>query len=254
MPQSHFIDWTVTYNREARAEEALIALKLSGHDVQKGLLLDLGCGVGNITKWFDNCLKVRTVGLEINRANAGIMKQNSEKLTSGSAYVFASGVDLPFPRKMFHTIILNDVLEHISYSNAVETFKQVHEALDDDGMFYVSVASKYEFREPHSNMVLISWFPRYVYAPIVRKIFHDDVYPYTVARFRKLAKQTGFTFQNVTCLYVTKKVQNLNYIGNTMLRPIVRALNKVGLTKNTGFLRFLEPFGVLVFVCQKTKN
>ncbi len=254
MPQSHFIDWNVTYNREARAEEAAVALKLANHDIHKGLILDLGCGIGSITKWFDNCLKVKTVGLEVFRGNIASMKENGHHLTSESGYVLASGVDLPFPKKAFHTVVLNDVLEHISYTDAIETFKQVHEALDEDGMFYISVASKYEFREPHSNLMLISWFPRWIYAPIVRKIFHDDVYPYTVSRFRKLAKQTGFSFKNVTYLYVEKKVQDLNYIGNKVLRPIVRALNKFGLTKKAGFLRFMEPFGVLVFVCQKTKN
>ena len=36
-----------------------------------------------------------------------------------------------------------------------------------------------------------------------------------------------------------------------MVRPIARILNKMGLTKNAGFLKFLEPFGVLIFVCRK---
>jgi cyclopropane fatty-acyl-phospholipid synthase-like methyltransferase len=254
LPQSLFIDWNVTYNREARAKEAYVALKILGHNLQKGPLLDVGCGGGDITRWFNNELNVKTVGLEVTRASINSMKQNMPQLTSGSAYLLASGVNLPFTKKLFHTVVLNDVLEHISYSNAVEAFKQVYDALDDDGMFYVSVASKFEFREPHSNMILISWLPRWIYAPIVRKKFHDDVYPYTVARFRKLAKQTGFNFENVTYLYVTKKVQNLNYIGNKILRPLVRALNRIGLTRKPGFLRFLEPFGVLVFVCKKTKK
>ena len=148
MGQSRFIDWNVTYNREARAEEALAALKLVGHDVNKGLLLDLGCGAGGITKWFDNQLGVKTIGLEIARASIVGLRQKAGQLTSGSAYILASGVNLPFPKKLFHTVVLNDVLEHISYSNAIQTFKQVYDALDEDGKLYVSVASKFEFREP----------------------------------------------------------------------------------------------------------
>lgn len=70
-------------------------------------------------------------------------------------------------------------------------------------------------------------------------------------RFKILAESTDFYSENFTRLYVLRKVQNLNYIGNKMVRPIARILNKIGLTKNAGFLRFLEPFGVLIFVCRK---
>lgn len=250
MSQSYLIDWSVTYNREARAEEAITALKLSGHDPKEGLLLDLGCGAGSTTKWFANNLDIYSVGIEISKSFVGSTKNHVQSLN----YIQASGVNLPFQEKIFHTVILNDVLEHISYQNATEAFKQIRKVLKDNGLLYVSVASKFEVREPHSNLLLISWFPRWIYAPIVRKIFHDDVYPYTARSFHKLAQQTGFTFENVTCLYVNKKVQNLNYIGNIILRPIVRVLNKIGLTKSAGFLKFMEPFGVLVFICQKTKQ
>lgn len=247
LSKSYFIDYSVTYNREARAEEAVTALKLSGHNPAQGLLLDLGCGTGSTTKWFSNNLGVYSVGLEVCGAFADRAKTHNPRLN----YLFASGVNLPFQEKTFHTVILNDVLEHISYRNAPEVFKQIRAVLDDEGMLYISVASKFEVREPHSNLLLMSWFPRWVYSPIVRRIFHDDVYPYTVRSFRKLAEQTGFSFENLTCLYVAKKIQNLNYIGNTMLRPIVRMLNKISLTRSQGFLKFLEPFGVLVFTCRE---
>lgn len=250
MPKSHFIDYSVTYNREERAEEAVAALKLSGHNLQEGLLLDLGCGSGRTTKWFSNNLGVYSVGLEVCGGFAGGAKTHSANLE----YLLASGTNLPFTEKTFHTVILNDVLEHVSYQDALELFKQVRGALDDGGMLYVSVASKFEIREPHSNMLFMSWFPRWVYSPIVRKIFRDEVYPYTVRRFKKLAERTGFSFENVTCLYVFKKVHNLNYIGNIMLRPIVQGLDKMGLTRSLGFLKFLEPFGVLVFVCRKQRE
>jgi SAM-dependent methyltransferase len=236
-PKSRFVDYSVTYNREARAKEAFIALKLSGHNPKKGILLDLGCGGGFTTKWFAKA-GIYAVGIEIIKAFFGEAKNKPDCLE----YLRASGVDLPF---------LNDVLEHISYVNAEEAFKQIHRVLDDDGKLYVSVASKFEVREPHSNVLFLSWFPRWIYAPIVRKIFHEDVYPYTFKRFSQLAKQTGFSFENVTCLYVANKVNNLNYVGNTLLRPVIKALNRIGLTRSPGFLKFIEPFGVLIFICKK---
>jgi cyclopropane fatty-acyl-phospholipid synthase-like methyltransferase len=247
LSKSLFIDYNVTWNREARAQEAATALKLAGHNPAQGFLLDLGCGTGSTTKWFSNNLGVYSVGIEVIGTFADRAKHSNPRLN----YVFASGANLPFQEKVFHTVVLNDVLEHISYRNAPEVFKQISDVMDEEGMLYISVASKFEVREPHSNQLFLSWLPRWIYAPIVRKKFHDDVYPYTTARFRKLTQTSGFSFENLTYLYVIKKMQNLNYIGNTMLRPIVRVLNRIGLTRSPGFLRFLEPFGVLVFVCKK---
>ena len=114
MSKSYFIDYSVTYNREARAEEAVTALKLSGNNPAQGLLLDLGCGTGSTTKWFSNNLGVYSVGLEVLGTFAEREKTNNPRLN----YLFASGVNLPFQEKTFHTVILNDVLEHISYKKA----------------------------------------------------------------------------------------------------------------------------------------
>jgi cyclopropane fatty-acyl-phospholipid synthase-like methyltransferase len=248
LPKSPFIDYSVTQNREARAEEALHILRLAGHDPKKGFLLDLGCGAGSTTKWFSNNLGVYTVGVEVCGGFGGGAKTHSSRLE----YIKGSGVNLPFQDKRFDTIILNDVLEHVSYEDITEFFSQARNALDDDGMIYVSVASKFELREPHTNLPFISWLPRWVYAPVVRKTFRQDVYPYTVKRFRLLAQKSRFSFENYTWWYVDKKMRNINYIGNTMIRPLARILNKLGLTRNAGFLKFLEPFGVLVFVCKKS--
>ncbi len=185
MSKSFFIDYSVTNNREARAEEAVIALKLSGHDLKKGSLLDIGCGSGSTTRWFSNNLRVYSIGVEVTER---IIREN-EMQKQLLEYSFASGTKLPFKGKSFHTVFLNDVLEHVSYQDAKDMFKEIQNVLDDNGMLYVSVASKFEIREPHSNLLFMSWFPRWVYAPIVRKIFHDDVYPYTVSRFKTLAEE-----------------------------------------------------------------
>jgi ubiquinone/menaquinone biosynthesis C-methylase UbiE len=247
LSKSFSIDYKVTNNREARAEEAIQVLKLSAHNLEKGFLLDIGCGNGSTTKWFSNNLGVYSVGLDVHEGFADGAKTHNPLLE----YAFASGIRLPFKEKSFHTVILNDVLEHVSYHDAKELFDQIQKVLDDDGVLYVSVASKFEIREPHSNLLFMSWFPRWVYSPVVRKIHREDVYPYTFMRFKILAESTDFYSENFTRLYVLRKVQNLNYIGNKMVRPIARILNKMGLTKNAGFLKFLEPFGVLIFVCRK---
>lgn len=151
MSKSFSIDYKVTNNREARAEEAIQVLKLSAHNLEKGFLLDIGCGNGSTTKWFSNNLGVYSVGLDIHEGFADGAKTHNPLLE----YAFASGIKLPFKEKSFHTVILNDVLEHVSYHDAKELFDQIQRVLDDDGVLYVSVASKFEIREPHSNLLFI---------------------------------------------------------------------------------------------------
>jgi 2-polyprenyl-3-methyl-5-hydroxy-6-metoxy-1,4-benzoquinol methylase len=242
------IDYSVTRNRAARAEEATQALRISGHDFSKGGLLDVGCGAGSTTTWFATNLNVYSVGVELTAAFVNEAKTHRAKLN----YIATSGLKLPFGEKNFHTVVLNDVLEHVSYKDADELFNEIRRVLDDDGMLYVSVANKYEIMEPHSGLLFISWLPRWIYLPMVRKFFHDEeVYPYTIRRFRNLAESKGFSWENFTWLYVAKKIKNINYIGNTLVRPFARTLNKLGLSKSPGFMKFLELFGVLLFVCRK---
>ncbi len=247
MATDAIIDYSVTQNRAARAEEATEALRISGHDFSKGALLDVGCGLGSTTRWFATNLNVYSVGIELNTLFAKEAKSHRTNLN----YLKASGLKLPFGEKSFHTVILNDVLEHVNYKNADELFNEIRRVLNDDGMLYVSVANKYEIMEPHSGLLFVSWFPRWIYVPMVKEIFHDAVYPYTIRRFRNLATRNGFSWENFTWLYVGKKMKNINYIGNTLVRPFARILNMLGLNKSPGFMKFLELFAVLLFVCKK---
>ncbi|MFB3888368.1 MAG: class I SAM-dependent methyltransferase [Candidatus Bathyarchaeia archaeon] len=249
MATSRIIDYSVTFNREARAEEAVTALKLSGHDLKKGALLDIGCGTGSTTRWFAANLGVYSVGVEV----LNLFKSPANALNPRLGFAFASGLALPFRAKSFHTVVLNDVLEHVSYRDADRLFSQISSVLDEDGMLYVSVANKYQVMEPHSGLLFISWLPRWIYLPMVRRFFHDEVYPYTVDKFRALSDRAGFSCENYTWLYVAKKMRDVNYIGNTMVRPMAKALIRLGLAKSPGFLRFLERFAVLLFVCRKHK-
>lgn len=248
MHKSFFVDYNVTNNREERAEEAAVALNyFENHDMENGPILDIGCGNGSTTQWFSKNLNTDVVGIEVGRTLPLSSNTHNPRIN----LLFASGLKLPFLDKSFHTVILNDVLEHVSYEEAAELFAEINRIIDETGQLYVSVANKYEIREPHSNLPFISWLPRWIYKPVVRKIFHDDVYPYTAKRFNELAERAEFSTKNFTWMYVSKKIGKINYIGNTIVRPLVRILNKLEFTKNLGFKRFLELFAVLIFTCKK---
>ncbi len=69
----------------------------------KGQVLDVGCGIGYLSKLFQDY-----VGIDINKKAINIAKKNT-----GRAYVICSAYHLPFRAKIFDTCILYDFIEHI---------------------------------------------------------------------------------------------------------------------------------------------
>ena len=249
--KSLLVDYKVTNAREERAEEAAVILSyFSNHDLENGRILDIGCGNGATTKWFSQHANTYSIGIEIHNNQFKILQRKNQKLN----YLQASGLKTPFKDKTFHTVILNDVLEHVSYLEATALFQEINRILDTNGQLYVSVANKYQIREPHSNLLLISWLPRWIYSSVVRSLFHDDVYPYTVRRFQDLAKNTNFSTKDLSWYYVAKKIRNLNYIGNTIIRPVLQILKDMKIIGSFGFRKFLQTFSVLIFVLKKVST
>jgi len=221
------IDYRVTRNREQRAKEVLEILGF-----RHGLLLDVGSRNGEILSYFRKA-GISCLGIDI----------------EGSPDIRASGLYLPFKNETFNTYILNDVLEHIPYAQAPKLFSEAKRCLKTSGLIYVSVASRYEINDPHSNIPFLSWLPNRLYLAILKRLFHYAVYPYTVRRFKALMHRSGLSFKNYTGHYVKAKLGNLEYVGFKPLRPFIWFFKKIQLDESPGFQKWLEPFGVLVFVC-----
>jgi 2-polyprenyl-3-methyl-5-hydroxy-6-metoxy-1,4-benzoquinol methylase len=230
--------------REERAKEALICLRFSGHEPKKGRLLDLGCGLGFTTNYFLR-KGISAIGLDINRKLL-----HSGKVTNARTdMVLASGAKLPFMEKVFHTVILNDVLEHVSYEDAEFFLREIRKVLGPDGRLYISVANKYQIREPHTDFFFITWLPKRFYDIVFRTLYSYTVYPYTVQRLKSLCKETGFTYENYTWLYARRKILELNHIYDTTTRALVGVLKMMKLPDSL-LLRVAEQFSIILFICK----
>lgn len=78
--------------------------------VGDGLVLDLGCGSGWLTRYLSNWLACKTLGLDINEAEL----QQAARLCAESNCVFAYGdiFAIDFPANTFQYIILNSVIQY----------------------------------------------------------------------------------------------------------------------------------------------
>jgi SAM-dependent methyltransferase len=231
-----------------RVKEAITCLRLAGHDVKLGFLLDLGCGFGFLGRHF---LKfgIEVVGVEISRKN---IRQAKKNVPNGT-FVLADGGNLPFREGIFSTVILNDVLEHVPYSLADLLLRDVKRILEAAGKLYISVANKYQIQEPHTHIPFLTWFPRPFWNAIHKIVKNRPLigvyYPYTISMLDKLCRDRGFSCKNYTWLYIWNKVSNVEYIGSPTARKIVKALRKLRLANQISL--FAQKFSVLLFVCTK---
>lgn len=239
---------TYAQRREQRAKEAITCLKLTGHNPKLGLLLDLGCGLGNLTRYFLK-LGIEAVGMDISRE---LMKLAKKKNVPSGSFVLADGVKLPFREESFNTVILNDVLEHVHYNFANPMLNEVRRSLKVDGKLYISVANKYQIREPHTHIPFLTWFPRPCWNSIyrfIRKRPMPSYYPYTTRKLKRLCRETSFTCKNYTWFYTWNKISNIKHIGDQTLKRMAKTIKKLRLSKQAYL--FAEKVSEIVFVCVK---
>lgn len=238
----------VAWKREQRAKEAVSCLELTGHDLWSGPLLDLGCGQGFLTGYFLK-LGIDAVGLD----RARIRVKFSKERVKGGNFVLADAMKTPFKAEIFKTVILNDVLEHVTYDLAKPLLCEIKRVLRMDGKLYISVANKFQLREPHTLIPFLTWLPRACYDPVMRagvgRACAYPVYPYTVKRLRKICDDAGFACKNFTWFYGWKKISNTAYINDPILRKMVKTVRKLKLSKLV--YPIAEKVSIILFICKK---
>lgn len=229
-----------------------MCLKLAGHDVWSGIMIDIGCGLGYLSKHFLDA-GIAEIGLDISR---DLLKVAHEVAPSGN-FILASGVILPFKGRCFTTAVLNDVLEHVPYSQAPRLLAEAKRILKSDGRLYVSVTNKYQIVEPHTLIPFLSWLPKLFWAALCRLSGKPQyipwgpvIYPYTVKRLTILCHEAGLNFEDYTWFYSWNKISNTDNIGNPNLRSLAKTIKRLKLSKLA--YRVAEKVSVILFICQKS--
>ncbi|MDH5771250.1 MAG: class I SAM-dependent methyltransferase [Candidatus Bathyarchaeota archaeon] len=238
---------TTAWKREQRAKESIACLQLKGHDPTLGLLLDLGCGQGYLTRYFSK-LGIEAVGVDISRK----LVKDAKKNVPSRSFLLADGVKLPFREEVFKTVVLNDVLEHVPYNLANPLLNEIRRTLKVGGKLYISVMNRYMIREGHTLIPFLTWLPRPCWDPIcrlVKKHHYRNYYPYTVKRLEKLCQMANFFYENCTWFYAWNKVSNIEHVGDPTLKKTIKAVKKLELSKLAYVIA--EKVSVILFICTK---
>jgi SAM-dependent methyltransferase len=247
--------------RERRGYEAIRALEDNSHNIE-GFLLDIGCGKGQLDKIFYEKGSY-PVGIDISFENLKEAKKNSKE----TDFVLYGGTQMPFKEGVFETIICNDVLEHISYTDANSIMQEANRILKNKGKFYVSVMNRWEIFEPHWFIPFFTWLPRSLWNnlfPFWVKMFNksakvkpgfkytDYYFPYTKKMAKILFQKYSFDFIDITSFYAKEKINDPQYIGSKSTRRVVKILHSLNLSSLA--LLIANRISVLVFICNKKNN
>ncbi|MBY8996685.1 MAG: methyltransferase domain-containing protein [Candidatus Thorarchaeota archaeon] len=232
--------------RRIRVRDIDRVFRLANHTPSS--ILDVGSGNGAIIGYYSE-YGYETVGIEVSES---AVKQASKQFP-GTKFIHYDGLHFPFGDSSFDTILLNDVLEHISYDDIEQVLAEIHRVLKPNGLVYISVMNRWQLIEPHTLIPLLTWLPRVAWNSVcmrLKKIDFSNVWPYTRGRLQSLFKRHSFSFDDLTNVYVQHKFHGVNPIGNRMTSRIVRLLQRTRLIRIGYFLAL--KVSVLVYVARKT--
>lgn len=237
--------------RQMRAIQALKILSLAGHVVDERLL-DLGCGQGWLTKKFGET-GVFAVGVDRSLQLIRFAKRDN----NGCEFVVSEGSCLPFKGSVFKTVVLNDVLEHVSHSDAMSLMEETVRTMSNDGRIYISVMNRWQIFEPHLMVPFMTWLPHQMW-DVVYKLktrrfsgtkYTQHYFPYTKARLKRLTQQLQLMSQDYTWVYGSEKICKPEQIGSSILRNLVKLLK--AMKCDWFMIRLAERVSPIIFVCKR---
>jgi len=238
-------------SREIRAVQALRVLKLAGHAIN-GKLLDLGCGRGWLTKKFSEA-GVFAIGVD-----KGLQLIRLAKRDANSCEFLASeGRNLPFKDSVFKTIVINDVLEHVPYSDAIRLMTEAVRAMSKDGKIYISVMNRWQIFEPHLIVPFMTWLPKQTWDIVYRLKMRKHIgikytqhyFPYTKARLKRLTQQLQLESDDYTWFYASEKILQPEQIGSPFLRTLIKLFRVLKL--DPLMIKLAEKVSPIIFVCSR---
>ena len=237
-------------SREIRAVQALRVLRLAGHTIN-GKLLDLGCGKGWLTKKFSET-GVFAIGVDKSLPLIRFAKRG----VNGCEFLASEGRYLPFRDSVFKTIVINDVLEHVSYSDAIRLMTEAVRTMSKDGKIYISVMNRWQIFEPHLMVPFMTWLPKQtwniVYRLKMRKHgikYTQNYFPYTKAQLKRLTQQLQLESDDYTWFYASEKILQPEQIGSPILRTLIKLFRVLKLDRL--MIKLAERVSLIIFVCSR---
>jgi len=102
--------------------------------LNRGKLIDLGCGPGQTTKYLSDCGLTDILGIDISPQMITVAKNINPQLHFDTADI----LNLKYPDKFFSSAIAFYSIVHFDYGQIKSAFKEIKRVLSDKGQFLFS--------------------------------------------------------------------------------------------------------------------
>jgi len=189
-------------------------------------VLDIGFGSTNgiITQEIAKNAS-KTIGVEIDELEVRI----ANKLNKQSNCFFYKGDGRymqQFKDKSFDIIVCTSVVEHIPQKVDL-FFSEMERVLKKGGQIYITQDNKFIIREPHYNLLFLSWLPKKLadlYVRIRQKGKSYEIKYLTYSQLNNYFKKNKLKPKNVT-INLVKNSKKLGYESNRLIRTIAKTLD-----------------------------
>lgn len=227
MGSNHAVTDRASRLSKARKIEALI-----GGDLRGQSLLDLGCGSGYLSAYFQEA------GADVTAADT-----RRETLETDVPFTALSSKRLPFPDAAFDMVVFNHVIEHVGDAeHQLRALDEIHRVLRPGGSLYLAVPSKWALIEPHFRIPLLGAMPRPLADRMVR-ILHGqpeyDCYPLDKGELYRMLSSRFARVEDVAVKAVEWVIEHeIEGLPRKLMRGVPRSM--------FGMLKFAFPTHIML--------
>jgi ubiquinone/menaquinone biosynthesis C-methylase UbiE len=154
---------------------ANILSKYTKYVPAQGLVLDIGCGLGDLGIFVSEELRLSTVGIDVD-VETSILTSDRTKALSNFQLVLYNGKSFPFKNESFDLAYAHEVIEHVD--DDVLFLLEVWRILKKDGLFVVSTPNA--SKEPLNVTLHTDHVRHYTKPQLVAKLRNANISPIAV--------------------------------------------------------------------------
>lgn len=185
----------ISDNRDIKAQKIEIIIDSNRRFQKNDSILEIGTGSGGIASYF-----ARKTDMQFHISAVDVVDSRTQK--DGYQFQIVDGTKIPFNNATFDVIITNHVIEHVGgHESQLEHLNEIKRLLKKDGIAYLAVPNRWMLREPHYQLMFLSWLPKKYRSKYLRKMRNIDFYdcePLEKKQLEKLFDMVGFCYQNQT--------------------------------------------------------
>ena len=144
-------------------------------------ILDIGTGSGHIAA------SLAELAGEDGRVES-VDIRDQRQVADGYGFTVVTRTTLPFDDSSFDVVVSNHVIEHVGWAgDQLDHLREIERVLRPNGLCYLAVPSKWVVVEPHFRLPLLSWLPRRLRDPYVRRAGRGARYDCELLTRRRVA-------------------------------------------------------------------